>query len=127
LALPLHRRASGLIAALCILLLVTLSLVPGDERPHTGYSGRYEHFAAYFLTAIPMWFACASRNSRVGAMLGLSALAGILEVLQLWIPGRNAAVLDWAMSSAGGASGMLISSVLFFAVSRGNSVLNIRQ
>jgi VanZ family protein len=112
-ALNHFRRLSIMMSWICVATLAALSLVPGDERPHTGYSGRFEHFLAYFLTALPVWFACISWRSKARALLGLSAMAGGFEILQIWIPGRSAAVLDWAVSTAGALTGMLLASGVF--------------
>ena len=39
------------LAIACLLAIAVLSLVPGDDRPHTGYSGNIEHLVAYVGTA----------------------------------------------------------------------------
>jgi hypothetical protein len=42
-------RAIGLA---CVAVIMVLSLLPADERPHTGSSGQLEHTVAYFGTAV---------------------------------------------------------------------------
>lgn len=91
----------------CITMLVALSWLPGDEVVRTGVSGRGEHVIAYFGTAVIMALAYRERlGLRIQALL-LVVLAGILEVGQLFAPGRTPAILDFAASSAGAVLGGL--------------------
>jgi VanZ family protein len=39
----------------------------------------------------------------------LAACAGLLEVAQLWIPGRTASIVDFASSAIGGSVGLLLA------------------
>ena len=45
-------RLSRAIGLACVAAIIVLSLLPGDERPHTGASGQIEHAIAYFGTAV---------------------------------------------------------------------------
>jgi hypothetical protein len=84
--------------------LTILSLVPGEDRPHTGVSGNLEHLAAYAITAgliatgFPAW-------PVAWILAGLSAASATFEVLQIWIPGRSPTAENWAASSAGALLG----------------------
>jgi hypothetical protein len=78
-------RAAGFFGVLAI---IVLSLVPGTYRPHTGLPGVAEHFIAYCLTAFAFALGFRSSASRVVIALVLTLLAGSMEVLQLWVPGR---------------------------------------
>jgi VanZ family protein len=74
----------------------------------TGVGGQVEHAVAYFGTAVIM--ALAYREGprfRVQTLL-LVVLAGILEVGQLYVPGRSSAFLNFAASSAGVIIGGLL-------------------
>lgn len=98
---------------LCIVCLAILSLVPGQFRPHTGLPGQAEHFIAYFLTALLL--AIQPRESlgkRTLVAAGLCAYAGILETLQIWVPGRSAQAVDFAASSGGAIGGAVVAAIL---------------
>ena len=81
----------------CVVALVILSWLP--DRPHTGFSGLIEHVMAYAGTAGLLGLGYKSRRGRV--LVGLIVLAAILETGQLWVPGREATLIDFAASSTG--------------------------
>jgi VanZ like family. len=91
-------RLAGWLALLAILLL---SVVPGDLRPHMMPSKQMEHFTAYLIAALmlalvnPVWW------RTIVIALSLMLYSGILETVQLWIPGRTSSVADFAASSLG--------------------------
>jgi VanZ family protein len=93
----------------CILAVAVLSLVPGKARPHTGLPGQVEHFLAYFMTALLQGFRLRNLTYHGTLAIALCAYAGILETLQIWIPGRSAQFIDFAASSCGVLSGMILS------------------
>jgi VanZ family protein len=93
-------------AAICAwILLAVLSLVPGAERPHTGAPGNVEHALAYGLSGFVTALALSPARRRHVAV-ALIVAAAVFEVLQIWIPGRGAAVDNWLASSLGGAIGV---------------------
>jgi hypothetical protein len=91
-------RAAGFFGVLAI---IVLSLVPGTYRPQLVPS-EAEHFIAYYSTAFAFALGFRSRASRVVIVLGLTLLAGSMEVLQLWVPGRHSAIIDAVVSRLGG-------------------------
>ena len=91
--------------------IVALSVVPGSDRPHTGAGGGFEHFAANALVAGALALGLANMRQRLLALLWLCASAGILEVAQIYIPGRNAELWGLLTSSAGACAGMLAGAV----------------
>ena len=102
-------RAAGFFGVLAI---IVLSLVPGTYRPHTGLPGEAEHFIAYYATAFAFALGFRSRASRVVIVLGLTLLAGSMEVLQLWVPGRHSAIIDAVVSSSGGLLGIALGGLV---------------
>jgi VanZ family protein len=92
----------------CIALLVALSWLPGSAMVRTGISGRIEHAVAYFGTAFIMGLAYRDAPRLLVQFALLVALAAILEVGQLYVPGRTSAFLDFAASSTGVAAGGLL-------------------
>ena len=102
-------KAVRIASWLCLALLAILSLVPGEARPHTGLPGQAEHFFAYLMTGLFLGLGVSRPRYRIGLALGLCVYAGILEIFQIWIPGRNAALMDFAASSTGAFMGMILS------------------
>ena len=106
---PFATREAGFFGVLAI---IVLSLVPGTYRPHTGLPGVAEHFIAYCSTAFAFALGFRSSASRVVIALGLTLLAGSMEVLQLWVPGRHSAIIDAVFSSLGGLLGIALGGLL---------------
>ena len=91
----------------CVCLIVWLSWVPREWEARTGLPGQIEHFVAYAGTAAI--FAMAYRGTaRWRLAAAFIALAGILEIGQIWVPGRTSQVIDFAASSAGAVAGVLV-------------------
>jgi hypothetical protein len=108
-------RAAGFIG---ILGIIVLSLVPGIDRPHTGLPGQAEHFIAYCVTAFSLALGFRSTASRAIIALALTLLAGAMEVLQLWVPGRHSAIIDALASSLGGLFGIALGGLLLGLVTQ---------
>ena len=104
------KMLDGLLRATAVctwLTLAILSLVPGQDRPHTGFSGDVEHAVAYFGAALITRLALGGVRSR-WQVLAFSAASAAFEVAQAFIPGRHAGIDNWAASSAGAAAGILL-------------------
>jgi Na+/proline symporter len=100
-------RLSRVIGLACVGVLIVLSLLPGDERPHTGAPGQLEHAVAYFGTAAFLALGFRTMRDRVATISLLAGLAAVLEVIQLLIPGRHSQFVDWFASSLGAGLGVL--------------------
>ena len=103
-------RAAGFCGVLGIIIL---SLVPGVDRPHTGLPGEVEHFIAYCLTGSALAVGFRPLVFRVVLAIGLSLLAGSMEIFQQWVPGRHPAITDAIVSSLGGLLGLAFGGLLF--------------
>ncbi len=73
--------------------------------------GQAEHVIAYCGTAILCKLTWPLHRTRTMGTL-LIALAAVLEVGQIWVPGRTSQLIDFASSSSGAAVGLLISYLL---------------
>ena len=103
------------ISWLCVGLLVWLSWIPADLQIRTGIAGQIEHAIAYCGTGVILAFAYQElRRWRIAA--GLVVLAGILEIGQLWVPGRTSQPIDFAASSVGAVVGVLIGRAAISAL-----------
>ncbi len=91
--------------------IAVLSLVPGEDRPNTGMPGRIEHALAYAIAAFVTRLAFRRIASRWQA-LAFSVAAGLFEIGQIWVPGRNATVGDWAASTAGAVVGVIVARAI---------------
>jgi hypothetical protein len=101
-------RAMGLA---CIVAVIVLSLLPGNERPHTGLSwqiaGQLEHVVAYFGTAAFLAIGFRTMKNRALTFSLLVGLAAVLEITQRLIPGRHSQFVDLVASSLGAGLGIL--------------------
>jgi VanZ family protein len=91
----------------CIVVIVVVSLVPGDARPDTGLPGQIDHIISYCGTAGLLGLGYPAANSRFGTIVMLTSLAATLELAQRWIPGRHPQFIDFAASVVGTCLGML--------------------
>jgi hypothetical protein len=99
-------RASRISTWFCVVLIVALSLVPGSERPTTGLTGGWEHLIAYAGAGL---FATLAYHRLIWAIVGLSLLSFAMEYLQNFVPGRQPAILDAFISTAGGTAGAALA------------------
>jgi VanZ family protein len=96
----------------CILVLGVLSLLPGDEIVRTGVDGRIEHMVAYAGASFVIASVYARRLGPVRLAALLVVYAGLLELGQLWSPGRHSSPFDWLASSAGVVAGLIFFGLL---------------
>ena len=92
----------------CVVLLAVLSLIPGDYMVRTGAPGDLEHFVAYLGTGVIASLGYARRMGYLVPAALLCAYAGVLEIDQNFAPGRHPDFIDFAFSSAGILTGLLL-------------------
>lgn len=96
------------LSLLCLTALVALSWLPKSIEAQAqvlGVPGQVEHVIAYLGTAGTLRVGWpAYKAGRL--FCGLVALAGVLEVGQLWVPGRTSQAIDFAASSMGAFVGL---------------------
>ena len=90
-------------------MIVMLSLAPAASRPHSGYGGQYEHLLAYALVGFAFGMGYRTPRLQLFSGLALSLAAAILELLQIFIPGRNAEMTGFLISSLGAWLGLAVS------------------
>jgi peptidoglycan/LPS O-acetylase OafA/YrhL len=109
-----HQGRSMLLrfaAWLSVLALALASWTPGDEMIRTGANGEVEHVLAYFISAfLLLWSYPQWTQRQLGSALVI--YAGILEVGQIYAPGRHSQFGDFAASSLGVLIGVLMVSGL---------------
>jgi VanZ family protein len=102
------------------LAIAVLSLVPGQERPHTGFSGISEHFAAYALVAGCYFLAVTDRKQRLYFAGFVIAASAIFEICQLYVPGRRGEILGVLSAAAGVGFAALAASIARSHIKRRN-------
>ena len=91
----------------CIIALMTLAWLPAEVMTRTTLGGHAEHFIAYLGSATIMGLTFR-KSPRLAVLCTLLIMyAAILEVGQLYSPGRHASLQDLAFSSAGVVTGGL--------------------
>jgi VanZ family protein len=86
------------------------TLGPPRYRPHAselGHGG--EHAFAFVL--IGLAFALAYPRHRVPAAVACVAMVGVLEVLQLWVPGRHARLEDFVIDALATCAGFALAAI----------------
>jgi VanZ family protein len=96
-------------------LLTSLPELPSP--PDISHADKVAHFFFYGVIGLTcaLWRRECGRPVKaavVTAWVTVLILGAFDEVHQLWIPGRNADVLDWAADAAGGGIGAFLSVVL---------------
>jgi VanZ family protein len=92
-------------ALVCFIVFATWG--PQSLRPHLG-DAQLERFGAYFVTAGAFVFAYLRRPWTIA--VAAVAVAVLLEVGQLFIPGRDAGVPDAIAKALGGLSGAAVAA-----------------
>jgi VanZ family protein len=100
--------------------LFVLTTIPTDAIPHFFSSqDKFEHLIAYFVLGIFLNFALHFQtksstiklNSFVFSIVFIMVYGILDEAHQLFIPGRQADVLDWLFDTIGGSIGVILISI----------------
>ena len=89
----------------CIIALAVLAWLPGDLMTRSILGGHAEHFIAYLGTSTVMGLAFQKRPRTAVQCALLISYAAILEMGQLYCPGRHASFQDFAFGSSGVVAG----------------------
>lgn len=112
-----QKRVARYLAVGTWIAIVVLSVLPGSLRPHTGFSGDWEHVAAY--TGAAALTVIAFRRIPAALIIAsFSAASALFEFTQLMIPGRGTLVSNWAASTLGALLGALIVKLVLNAALR---------
>jgi VanZ family protein len=100
----------------CLVLLAVLSWLPSEEMIRTGLNTRIEHAVAYMGTMLAVAAAYGIRLGLIRLAGMLIAYAGVLELGQIYSPGRHSSVLDFAASSCGVVAGTIAFQLAYAAL-----------
>jgi VanZ family protein len=95
----------------CLIALAALAWLPAIYMVRTGLPGHAEHFVAYLGTAILMGPAFPKGPRLAVQCVLLIMYAAVLEVGQVYSPGRHPTFQDFAFSTAGVVVGGLFVSI----------------
>jgi len=103
--------------------IAILSLVPGDLRPHLLSVSQLEHFAAYLVAGAVLILGYSGVRPAVTTASALPIYAAILELIQLWVPGRSARLIDVVAGSLGAWAGVALILVVHSIVAPAGATL----
>ncbi|MBZ9986689.1 hypothetical protein LB572_06215 [Mesorhizobium sp. BH1-1-5] len=104
------------LAALVLLAIITFAtLSPIQFRPHLG-DANVERALAYILFGLALALGFPSRVTQT--VLFVCVVAGVLEFLQLFDPGRHARALDALVKAAAGVAGIVLGRIIIALASR---------
>ena len=95
------------IAWLSVAAIIVLSLMPPSNLPTTGAPRGFEHFIIFVVTGAA--FGIDYPNSLLRLAAALVIFAGVLELAQLWAPGRHARASDFLLDAIESCVGLGIS------------------
>jgi VanZ family protein len=92
------------------------TLGPASYRPHSHLGQDGEHALAFVL--IGLAFGLAYARHRLLTTATAVVLIGLLEILQLWAPGRHARFEDFAVDALTACAGFAFAAILDWAMQR---------
>ena len=84
------------------------TLGPAELRPHAPFGHDGEHAFAFLMVGVAFGVASAHRRTFVASVSVV--MIGVLEVLQLWVPGRHARVEDFVVNALAACLGLTITA-----------------
>ena len=109
-----------LLAWLLAAAVTFATLGPAGLRPHFPLGQNGEHALAFVLVGLAFGFAYSRRRWSVAAISVV--LIGVLEILQLWMPGRHARLSDFVVDALAACAGFAISAALDWAAARSRAL-----
>jgi VanZ family protein len=102
-----------IIAWLLTAAVTFATLGPPRYRPHSDLGQDGEHALAFVLVGLA--FGLAYPRRRLLTAASAVVLIGILELLQLWMPGRHARLEDFVVDALGACVGIAMAAGLDWA------------
>jgi VanZ family protein len=105
-----------IIAWLLTAAVTFATLGPAQLRPHSELGQDGEHALAFVLVGLAFGLAYPRRRLLTAAIAVI--LIGVLELLQLWMPGRHARLEDFVVDALAACAGIAVAAVLDWLVHR---------
>jgi VanZ family protein len=103
--------AWGLAAAIAF-----ATLGPAAQRPHSNLGQNGEHALAFVLLGLA--FGLAYARSRLLTAIFVAGYIGLIEIVQLWAPGRHARGEDFVVDALAACIGIALAASLDWAIKR---------
>ena len=107
-ALTVRAALVRLVAWLLAAAVTFVTLGPEEVRPHPVLGQRGDHAVAFLLVGLLFARAYPERRWTVSAVA--VALIGVLEIMQLWMPGRHARFEDFVVDALSACVGFALSA-----------------
>ena len=112
---PMATRAWRVLLLGQIVLVCWLALTPRPPPEFDFGWDKLNHTLAFMALALAAWLAYPdSQRQRGLSLAGLLALGGVIELLQLFVPGRSADWADLVGDALGIVAGALLGAVLLW-------------
>jgi VanZ family protein len=105
-----------IIAWLLTAAVTFATLGPARLRPHSDFGQDGEHALAFVLVGLAFGLAY-TRHRLLTATIAV-VLIGVLELLQLWMPGRHARVEDFVVDALAACVGIAVAAGLDWLAGR---------
>ena len=92
------------------------TLGPPRYRPHSNLGQDGEHALAFVLVGLAFGFAYP-RHRLLTAAISV-VMIGVVEILQLWAPGRHARLEDFVVDALAACAGLAAAAALDWAMQR---------
>jgi VanZ family protein len=115
------QRFFQISAWLLVLAILLLSVVPPSLRPVTDAPHNVEHFAIFLVTGFTFGMGYPYRFGLQA--IALIAFTGLIEIAQLWVPGRHARLSDFVVDGLAACVGIGIAWLYARVKSRGGTHL----
>jgi VanZ family protein len=104
-----HRAARSDCCLWLATAIVILSVVPPALRPETALPHDLEHFIIYFATGVAFAVGYQIRASLLVTLLVI--FSGVVEIAQLFVPGRHARLSDFVVDALAVTFGAMAASL----------------
>ena len=91
------RRIFQIAGWLLVSAITILSLVPPQYRLMTAASHNLEHLAIFLFTGTA--FGAGYQDRPWAVAVGLASFSGAIEIVQRWVPGRHARLIDFLVDT----------------------------
>jgi len=98
------------------------TLGPPEFRPHSDLGQDGEHALAFLLLGLAFGLAY-TRNRRLTAAIAI-VMTGVIEILQIWAPGRHARLEDFVVDALAACAGFVVAAGLDWVVQRSNTSMS---
>src|SRR5436190_7837903 len=104
------RRLFQLAGWACVIAIAALSLVAPSLRPVTMLPHDLEHAAIFALTGFTLGLGYPNRIQLQTSVL--TVFAAVIELAQLYAPGRHARMIDFVVDALAACAGVALAAIL---------------